>query len=70
MKDAVSIALFVLAVGAAAMWFDSGVVLNFMHPETRSADGKHPLLHHTPVIPEGAVIEGDDFPIVYDESVM
>jgi len=30
MKDAVSILLFVLAVGAAAMWFDSGVALNFM----------------------------------------
>ena len=30
MKDAVSILLFVLAVGAAAMGFDSGVVLNFM----------------------------------------
>lgn len=43
-----------------------GVVLNYMHPDTRSADGKHPLLVHTPVIPEGAIIEGDDFPIVYD----
>ncbi len=45
-----------------------GVVLNFMHPETRCADGKHPLLQHTSVIPEGAIIEGDDFPIVYDEA--
>ncbi|MCC6489409.1 MAG: phytanoyl-CoA dioxygenase family protein [Candidatus Hydrogenedentes bacterium] len=43
-----------------------GVVLNFMHPDTRSADGKHPLLLHTPPIPEGDVIEGDDFPIVYE----
>ena len=42
-----------------------GVVLNFMHPETRSADGTKPLLVHTPVIPKGAIIEGEDFPIVY-----
>ena len=28
-----------------------GVVLNYMHPETRCADGKRPLLLHTPVIP-------------------
>lgn len=41
-----------------------GVVLNYMHPETRSADGTRPLLTHTPVIPEGSIIEGDDFPIV------
>ena len=45
-----------------------GVVLNYMHPETRSVDGKHPLLTHTPLIPEGAVIEGYDFPIVYDAN--
>lgn len=44
-----------------------GVVLNYMHPETRSADGKHPLLLHTPPIPEGEIIEGEDFPIVYEE---
>jgi hypothetical protein len=43
-----------------------GVVLNYMKPDTRSADGAQPLLLHTPVIPEGQVIEGDDFPIVYD----
>lgn len=45
-----------------------GVVLNFMHPETKSADGKHPLLIHTQPIPEGAVIEGENFPIVYDAN--
>lgn len=43
-----------------------GVVLNYMHPETRCADGKHPLLIHTPVIPEGTVIEGENFPIVLE----
>lgn len=42
------------------------IVLNFMHPETRSADGTKPLLENTPVIPEGAIIEGTHFPIVYD----
>lgn len=41
------------------------IVLNFMHPETRSADGSRPLLEHTPTIPEGEIIEGDNYPIVY-----
>lgn len=43
-----------------------GIVLNFMHPETRSADGTQPLLAHTPLVPEGEIIEGVNFPIVYD----
>lgn len=42
------------------------VVLNFMHPETRSADGKQPLLAHTPIIPEGEIVAGDNYPILYD----
>jgi ectoine hydroxylase-related dioxygenase (phytanoyl-CoA dioxygenase family) len=41
-----------------------GVVLNFMKPDTRCADGRNPLLTGVPVIPEGAVIEGDFFPMV------
>jgi ectoine hydroxylase-related dioxygenase (phytanoyl-CoA dioxygenase family) len=41
-----------------------GVVLNFMKPDTRCADGEKPLLTGVPVIPEGARIEGDYFPIV------
>ena len=40
------------------------VVLNFMKPDTRSADGTNPLLAGVPVIPEGQVIEGDFFPQV------
>lgn len=40
------------------------VVLNFMKPDTRSADGSTPLLRGVPVIPAGAVIEGDFFPLV------
>ncbi len=40
------------------------VVLNFMKPDTRSADGTNPLLAGVPVIPEGQVIEGDFFPLV------
>jgi hypothetical protein len=40
------------------------VVLNFMKPDTRSADGKAPLLAGVPLIPEGEVIEGDYFPLV------
>jgi ectoine hydroxylase-related dioxygenase (phytanoyl-CoA dioxygenase family) len=41
-----------------------GVVLNFMRPDTRSADGSAPLLTGVPVIPEGEVIEGDYFPLL------
>lgn len=41
-----------------------GVVLNFMRPDTRSADGTAPLLTGVPVIPEGEVIQGDYFPVL------
>jgi ectoine hydroxylase-related dioxygenase (phytanoyl-CoA dioxygenase family) len=41
-----------------------GVVLNFMRPDTRCGDGEKPLLAGVPVIPRGAVIEGEFFPIV------
>jgi ectoine hydroxylase-related dioxygenase (phytanoyl-CoA dioxygenase family) len=41
-----------------------GVVLNFMKPDTRCADGEKPLLRGVPLIARGAVIEGDHFPIV------
>jgi len=46
-----------------------GVVLNFMHPQTRSADGTKPLLEFVagggvPLVSEGAVIEGEHFPLV------
>jgi len=40
------------------------VVLNFMRPDTRSAEGREPLLVGVPIIPEGAVIEGDHFPLL------
>jgi ectoine hydroxylase-related dioxygenase (phytanoyl-CoA dioxygenase family) len=45
------------------------IVLNFMHPETRSADGAKPLLMFVggggvPIIPEGEIIQGDYFPIL------
>jgi ectoine hydroxylase-related dioxygenase (phytanoyl-CoA dioxygenase family) len=40
------------------------VVLNFMKPDTRSADGKAPLLSGVPLVPEGEVIDGDYFPLV------
>lgn len=46
------------------------IVLNFMHPETRSADGTQPLLSHTPIVPEGQIIAGDNFPIVYDADAL
>jgi Phytanoyl-CoA dioxygenase (PhyH) len=44
------------------------VVINYMGPETRCADGSLPLLKGVPLIPEGALIEGDYFPIVFDRG--
>jgi ectoine hydroxylase-related dioxygenase (phytanoyl-CoA dioxygenase family) len=41
-----------------------GVVLNFMRPDTRCADGTAPLLTGVPIIPEGEVIQGDYFPLL------
>jgi len=41
-----------------------GVVLNFMRPDTRSAEGHEPLLSGVPIIPEGEIIEGDHFPVL------
>jgi ectoine hydroxylase-related dioxygenase (phytanoyl-CoA dioxygenase family) len=41
-----------------------GVVVNFMRPDTRCGDGDSPLLTGVPVIPRGAVIEGDYFPML------
>jgi ectoine hydroxylase-related dioxygenase (phytanoyl-CoA dioxygenase family) len=41
-----------------------GVVLNFMKPDTRSADGESPLLAGVPLVPKGAVIEGAFFPML------
>jgi hypothetical protein len=40
------------------------VVLNFMRPDTRSADGEAALLRGVPLVPEGHVIEGDHFPLL------
>lgn len=47
------------------------IVLNYMHPETRCADGSTPLLEFVgggavPKIATGALIEGAYFPIVLD----
>jgi ectoine hydroxylase-related dioxygenase (phytanoyl-CoA dioxygenase family) len=41
-----------------------GVVINFMRPDTRSADGKNPLLTGVPVVPCGDIIEGEYFPLL------
>jgi len=46
------------------------VVLNYMDPETRCADGSRPLLKGVPLIPEGALIEGDYFPVVLDRDAL
>jgi hypothetical protein len=44
------------------------VVLNYMGSETRCAGGSEPLLKGVPLIPEGAIIEGDYFPLVLDRT--
>ena len=41
-----------------------GVVLNFMKPDTRCGDGESPLLTGVPLIPKGALIEGQHFPML------
>jgi len=45
-------------------------VLNYMAPDTRSADGRLPLLAGTPRVERGAVIEGAHFPIVLDAKAL
>jgi ectoine hydroxylase-related dioxygenase (phytanoyl-CoA dioxygenase family) len=42
------------------------VVLNYMGPDVRVADGSRPLLRGVPLLPTGALVEGEDFPIVLD----
>jgi ectoine hydroxylase-related dioxygenase (phytanoyl-CoA dioxygenase family) len=43
-------------------------VLNYMGPDTRSADGRIPLLKGTPLVERGDVVEGEHFPIVLDRG--
>ncbi len=43
-----------------------GVVVNFMHPETRCGDGEKPLLEGVPLVPKGKIIQGDYFPILLE----
>jgi ectoine hydroxylase-related dioxygenase (phytanoyl-CoA dioxygenase family) len=45
-------------------------VLNYMAPDTRSADGRLPLLDGTALVERGAVIEGEHFPIVFDQGAL
>ena len=35
---------------------------------TRVVDGSRPLLRGVPRLPEGAVVEGEDFPIVFERG--
>jgi hypothetical protein len=41
------------------------VVLNYMGAHVRVADGSSPLLRHTKMLPSGALVEGEDFPLVW-----
>ena len=42
------------------------VVLNYMAADTRVADGSAPLLKGVPLLAAGAVVDGDDFPVVFE----
>ncbi|MCA8977806.1 MAG: phytanoyl-CoA dioxygenase family protein [Planctomycetes bacterium] len=44
------------------------VVLNYMAADVRVADGRAPLLRGVPHLPTGAVVEGPDFPIVWQRG--
>ena len=44
------------------------VVLNYMCADVRVADASEPLLKGVPSLPVGALVEGEDFPIVLDRS--
>lgn len=41
-------------------------VLNYMGAHVRVADGRAPLLAGVPPLPAGVVVEGPDFPVVWD----
>lgn len=41
-------------------------VLNYMGAHVRVADGGEPLLKGVPLLPQGALVEGPDFPLVFD----
>jgi hypothetical protein len=40
------------------------VVLNYMGPNVRVAEGSTPLLAGTPLLEEGKTVSGDFFPLV------
>jgi hypothetical protein len=42
------------------------MVFNYMAPDTRVADASEPLLRGVPLLPVGAVVQGEHFPIVLD----
>jgi ectoine hydroxylase-related dioxygenase (phytanoyl-CoA dioxygenase family) len=45
-------------------------VLNYMAPDTRSAEGRIPPLKGTPIVPRGEIVEGEHFPIVLDLAAL
>jgi hypothetical protein len=44
------------------------VVLNYMAPDTRVADGSAPLLRGVPYLEQGAIVDGPHFPIVLERG--
>ena len=44
------------------------VVINVMHPDTRVLDDSEPLLAGVPHLKKGAVVAGEDFPILLDRN--
>ena len=45
-------------------------VLNYMGPDTRSTEGRIPILAGGPVVPRGEVVEGELFPIALDLAAL
>jgi ectoine hydroxylase-related dioxygenase (phytanoyl-CoA dioxygenase family) len=45
------------------------LVFNYMAADTRVVDGSTPLLRNTPVLPTGAIVAGQHFPIVLPRDV-
>ena len=45
-------------------------VLNYMGPDTRSAEGRIPLLKGTPLVPRGEIVDGAHFPIALDLATL
>lgn len=54
------------SAGNRSAWPRRALVLNYMAEDVCVADGSEPLLRGVPLLPAGAVVHGEHFPIVLD----